>query len=178
MTASYKGQRLLTHSGGTAGFTSELTFMPDAGLGIVVLTNAQNTGLFTAGVRSRIFELVFGQPRDPKYSTRLEETRKRFEQTTANVQRLDGRAAAYSGRYQNPSLGEVNLRVDGGKLILDIPGLPTELRTLDNETYLFWDPPLVGASIRFSKNADDKMTFVLNAESVDSVEKYTFARSK
>jgi CubicO group peptidase (beta-lactamase class C family) len=178
MTASYKGQRLLTHSGGTAGFTSELTFMPDAGLGIVVLTNAQNAGLFTAGVRSRIFELVFGQPRDPKYSTRLEETRKRFEQTTANVQRLDGRAAAYSGRYQNPSLGEVDLRVDGGKLILDIPGLPTELRTLDNETYMFWDPPLVGASIRFSKNADDKLTFVLNAESVDSAEKYTFARSK
>ena len=179
MTGSHKGQRLLSHSGGTEGFTSELTFMPDAGLGIVVLTNAQNANLFTAGVRSRIIELVFGQPADTTYSSRLEEARKSFDQKKATVRPADERAAApYFGRYQNPSLGDVTLKVSGGKLMLNIPGFPTELRTLDNETYLFWDPPLAGALIRLSKNANSKPTFVLHAESLDIPEEYTFSRTK
>jgi len=179
IVTDYKGQRILTHSGGTSGFTSELTFMPDAGLGIVVLTNAESASLFAASVRSHIIELVFGQPAEPKYSLRLEESRKRFDETKASLRPFDLRTLApYLGSYQNPSLGEVNLKDTGGRLILEIPGFPTELRTVDNETYLFWDPPLVGAFVRFSKDGDGRPRFILNAESLDIPEKYTFTHSK
>ena len=179
MIGSYQGRRFLSHSGGTSGFASELTFLPDAGLGIVVLTNAEYGALFAASVRSRIIELVFGQPADAKYSTRLEEVRKRFDEAQATVRPVDGRTVAPSlGRYWNASLGEVKLKVNRGRLILDIPGFPTELRTPGDGTYVFWDPPLVGAFLRFSKNADGTPTFILDAESLDIPEKYTFARSK
>jgi hypothetical protein len=67
------------------GFTSELMFLPDVGLGIVVLSNAQNADLFTAGIRSYIIELVFGLPADPKYFTKLQEARKHFDQTATSV---------------------------------------------------------------------------------------------
>ena len=175
----YKGQRILTPSGGTAGFASELTFLPNVGLGIVVLSNAEYGALFAASVRSRIIELVFGQPADPKYSLRLEESRKRFDEKKAGLRPIDVRALApYLGHYQNPSLGEVNLTETGGRLMLEIPSFPTELRTVDNETYLFWDPPLVGAFVRFSKDIDGRPRFIINAESLDIPEKYTVIHFK
>jgi hypothetical protein len=124
-----------SHSGGTWGFASELTFLPEAGLGIVVLTNAEYASLFAASVRSRIIELVFRQPTDAKYLTRLEEAQKRFDETQAAVRLVDARAIApYLGRYRNDSLGEVKLKVNGAKLMLEIPGFPTELRTPGNGT--------------------------------------------
>jgi hypothetical protein len=44
------------------GFTSDLALMPDARLGIVVLTNSGSGEAFHSAVRQRAIELVFGQP--------------------------------------------------------------------------------------------------------------------
>ena len=58
---SYKDQPMLHHGGNTLGFTSDLAFLPEAGIGIVVLTNGQGTNLFNEAVRYRFLELVFEQ---------------------------------------------------------------------------------------------------------------------
>src|SRR6266545_6044653 len=55
---AYKGARLLQHGGGTNGFTSNLAYLPDAGLGIAVLTNAQSNSVPTAAF-VRVLELVY-----------------------------------------------------------------------------------------------------------------------
>jgi hypothetical protein len=177
MTGNYKGQRLITHGGGTSGFTSDLSFMPDGGLGIAILSNAQNAKLFVAGVRSRILELVLGQPADPRYSARLEETRKTFQRKAAVARPFDKLATArHLGHYKNTSLGDVSLTEKGGRLIFTFSGFASELRPLDNETYLLWDPPLAGAVIRFSKNYAANPTFVLDGDAADIPEKHAFVR--
>jgi CubicO group peptidase (beta-lactamase class C family) len=56
----YKGQRMISHGGNTIGFTSEFTFLPDAGIGVLVLANAPGANNFSASVREHVFEQVFG----------------------------------------------------------------------------------------------------------------------
>ena len=65
----YKGLRLLQHGGGTQGFTSDLAFLPEADLGVVVLTNRVNAASFTAAVYEYVFELAFelGHEADARY---------------------------------------------------------------------------------------------------------------
>jgi CubicO group peptidase (beta-lactamase class C family) len=49
----YKGVPLIHHGGNTLGFTSDAAFLPDAGLGIVVLTNARASNAFTPAAAAR-----------------------------------------------------------------------------------------------------------------------------
>src|SRR5690606_37785627 len=57
----YKGQLMIQHGGNTLGFSSDLAFLPHAGIGISVLTNAQISDAFNEAVRFRLLELVFEQ---------------------------------------------------------------------------------------------------------------------
>jgi CubicO group peptidase (beta-lactamase class C family) len=61
----YKGLQLLHHGGNTLGFTTDLAFLPQADLGIVVLANARASDHFNQAVRFRLFELAFEQPSWP-----------------------------------------------------------------------------------------------------------------
>ena len=56
------GLRLTHHGGNTFGFSSDLAFMPDKDIGIVVLANGQGANLFTEGVRFWLLETLFDQP--------------------------------------------------------------------------------------------------------------------
>src|SRR5215212_11456714 len=62
VVGDYRGQPLLWHSGETLGFHAQTVFLPDADLGLVVLTNGISADFFTYAVQFRLFELVFGQP--------------------------------------------------------------------------------------------------------------------
>ncbi len=67
---SYKGVRLLDHTGGTAGFSSDLSFLPDANLGVVVLTNAGVTAAavrLPSAVRARLLPSLIGPRKDLSY---------------------------------------------------------------------------------------------------------------
>ena len=61
MVTSYHGQPVITHAGNTLGFTSEFTFLPEADLGVIVLTNARASNLFNGNVTTKVLELVFEQ---------------------------------------------------------------------------------------------------------------------
>jgi CubicO group peptidase (beta-lactamase class C family) len=54
------GLRVIHHGGNTLGFSSDMYFLPDSGLGAVVLTNAYGAIEFLAAIRQKIRELVFG----------------------------------------------------------------------------------------------------------------------
>ena len=51
------------HGGNTIGFTSDLIFLPDHDVGLVVLTNAGSANSFRSAVQRKFLELVFeGKP--------------------------------------------------------------------------------------------------------------------
>lgn len=78
MVGKYKGLQLLEHGGNTFGFTSDLAFLPEAQLGVVVLANGQGTTLFNEAVRHRLFELAFDLPKE--YDTSADFARQRLEE--------------------------------------------------------------------------------------------------
>ncbi len=57
---SYQGVELMTHDGNLGGFTSRMGFIPDADIGIVVLSNADVGTALVRDVHYRLIELALG----------------------------------------------------------------------------------------------------------------------
>ncbi len=151
MSGTYKGLRIIDHAGGTAGFTAEIAFVPDAGLGIVILTNGFSLRplplAFQHAVEFRLFELLFDQPQAFDAALQAQAEALAAERPLPALGAVDAAAVApYLGRYANAELGEVSLALQGDRLILDLGDLRTELRPLAEAgaepVYLLHDPPL------------------------------------
>jgi CubicO group peptidase (beta-lactamase class C family) len=146
--AEYKGQPMLHHGGATIGFTSDLAFLPEANLGISVLTNARASSLNTA-VRYRLLELLFQQ--EPEYdqqaSFEFNSFKAEYDRITATLTAVDPKAVApYLGRYTSSALGEIVLELQNGALIMDAGEFRTELRPQVDEAgaitaYIAYDAP-------------------------------------
>jgi CubicO group peptidase (beta-lactamase class C family) len=119
---AYGGQRLIWHSGGTLGFTSLVSFLPEADLGVVILTNRSGTaGPFTYAVQFRLLELVFDQPAafGSLLETSLASAAAARADLLAHLGEIDPAAITpYLGHYANPDLGVVTVSLEGNVLTL------------------------------------------------------------
>lgn len=117
------GLQVVTHSGGTLGFNSEFLLLPEHGVGLVILTNVGSGGIFTATVERRLLELLFdGEARAAADLERqLTETYKQLAEERALIETAPDAAwfAALAGTWRAPGLGEIELRTDKGKPVLD-----------------------------------------------------------
>lgn len=152
-TGKIAGQRLVFHSGSTSGFAAELALLPDAGLGLVVLTNGGDGSVLAFLTQQRLFELLLGEP------ATVEDSVPRAAAATASF--LAGYRAQlgevepavvepFLGRYLNPDLGEAELRLRRGRLVLDAGEVRTELRPLrlrpdPDPRYAFVSPGAINA---------------------------------
>ena len=177
---SYKGLQLLHHGGNTAGFTADLAFLPEAGVGIVVLTNARRSSPFNEAVRVRLFELLYGQPmeRDAEAAFAQEATRRAAREAVAGLQEgFDAAAVApYLGTFANEALGTITLSVTKGRHVLDAGEFASELRASTDGAgrlrYVMYDPPRPGTTFEFRIDDDGAPVIVL----VTATDAYTFAR--
>ena len=128
---AYGGQRLIWHSGGTLGFTTLVSFLPEADLGLVVLTNRSGTaGPFTYAVQFRLLELVFDQPAafDALLEASLAGAATARADLLAHLGEIDPAAVTpYLGIYANPDLGQVTLSLQGVVLTLDAGAVRSQL---------------------------------------------------
>jgi len=180
VVGDFKGAPLLNHGGGTIGFTSVLTFLPDANLGIAVLTNAQNNSIPTA-VFVRVLELAYGLPMeaDARYADREAQAQQAVQDQLAQLPpELDVDAVApYAGDYTNPDLGEARLSLKDSRFILEADTFTTELRSAGNGAYLAWDPPWAG-SLKVQLEQDDagQAVFQLILDDPDQPGTYLFTQ--
>lgn len=124
-TGAYKGQRLLHHFGSFAGFHAHLSFMPDAGLALVVLANED---VLAPRLTSLVADYAYGTLlHEPDLQARVAA---RFDalqaqalalpstiarqraQIAARPWRLALPRAAYGGRYEDPLLGTITVTLD------------------------------------------------------------------
>ena len=175
---AYKGVRLLTHNGGTNGFTSNLSMLPDAALGIAVLTNSQNNNAFVTAIPFRVFELVYGQPEeaDGKFSRRSAQSRQEALDGIRGIRPHPDWTVItpYLGVYTNPELGEVGLTRQGERLVLRAGDVRSELRSIADSTYLLWDPPLAGHQVRLRQDTAGRPEWNLVSADPDEPVTYTF----
>lgn len=179
---SYKGQPLLHHGGATSGFTSELAFLPEAELGIVVLSNGRLANAFTQAVRFRLWELAFAQAYefDAQASFGHAQTIELSLAPVAGAKAVEAELVApYLGRYTNPDLGEVLLKLEGESLLLDSGELVMEVLAAVDETgaprdYVIngYIGPVLGMGVHFANDERGKALLVL----VKGTDEYTFTR--
>lgn len=178
----YKGLRLIEHGGNTMGFTSDMAFLPDAGVGVVVLTNAQVSNSFNILVRTRLFDLIFDDVDEEADATALAFVVQTLDEQLGLPETLQDQVdvaavEGYTGTYSNAALGQIVIEVDGDQLFLDAGEFRTELLPVTEEDdpsvldyYITLDPPVTGLPVRFT-DADDGTPNVVLGEGVTE---YTF----
>ena len=190
LNGEYRGLRVVSHAGGTAGFTAEIAFLPEADLGIVILTNSLSLApiplAFEYAVEIRLFELLFDQPAE--FDAQLTAQAEALEAARPRpaLGKIEPAAVApYLGRYESAELGEVALSLRGDRLVLDAGELNSELRPLADggakAVYLLHDPPLslfseaYGATVSFTGGAQaPRMTITVPASVTGPEQEFVF----
>jgi len=174
VSGAFGGQRLIWHSGATLGFTSQVAFLPEAGVGLVVLTNGAEQSLFNNAVMLRLLELLFDLPPtfdDAMMATVIAGAAQGWSDLHAQLGPIDPAVVTpYLGRYANPDLGEVTLALREGELIFAASGFRSELRPwVDADGtvagYRFVDPPVArytpSLTVTFPEGADGQSPMAL-----------------
>ena len=169
----YAGRKIVTHDGGLIGEVSRVVLVPSEGLGVVILTNGEESGVLNAiGWHVLDFYLKgkdtdwvepFRTLRDAQIAdaARVEATAE-AGRAKASAPSLD--IASYAGRFRDAWFGEIALAVENGKLTFTAPDSPSLTGTLDH-----WQHDTFRAKWRDPTIPDAFVTFALTPEgTVDS----------
>jgi CubicO group peptidase (beta-lactamase class C family) len=115
----YKGLKLVWHNGGTVGFTTDMAFLPDAGIAVVVVNNRGQSDSFNLAVREYVFELAFAllHEADARYMAAAASFQAYGEQLISSVrfEPVDPDTAAdYLGQYEQG----IEVTLNGDQLTL------------------------------------------------------------
>jgi CubicO group peptidase (beta-lactamase class C family) len=123
----YYGKKLVSHGGGIDGMLSQMAWLPEADVGVVVLTNTDGQNLQNA-LPFKILDLLIGAPpRDwsALYLAQARQQQRRADSVRATLvsQRVSGTRPSlaldrYTGTYDHPFYGELRIDQDGSDLVL------------------------------------------------------------
>ncbi len=163
--------RVLVHHSGSINYTrTHVGFIPEAGIGFAAMANYTGSGLQEA-LMYRVFEQLLGmQPADWS-AEMLAQSRRGNERSARSAQELDsarieGTAPsvpldAYAGTYVDDLYGEIQVTVEGGKLVLAYsPEYVGDLEHWHHDTFRsVWRPVGQGRSfVRFSLDERARIT--------------------
>ncbi|HSJ13135.1 MAG TPA: serine hydrolase [Longimicrobiales bacterium] len=143
----YLGRRIVSHGGGYDGMYSRVVLVPEAKLGMVVLTNSM-TGISTA-ITNRILDAYLGGEerdwsallleRERRANTREAERRAAVVRQTVAGTRPSLPLDAYAGTYVGAMYGDATVTLEDGGLVLRLlpnPELVADLRHLQFDTFV------------------------------------------
>ncbi len=140
----HRGKKVLSHGGLIDGFRTQITFLPNENLGIVVLVNLHDTR-FNAAITNSLIDLCCDLP--PKdwneffQNIVTNETADKKDKKAAQNKFYDPKAkptlplAGYAGEYSHPAYGDAKVSVDGKKLILEWSSFRCPLEQFKGDTF-------------------------------------------
>ena len=165
----YRGQRVVTHTGGLPGYVSEVTLLPDRNLGVAVLTNAESTAAFTALTMS-IVDHDLGAPPTDWTAAFLKVVSRGDAAAAAAVGKSKAARdasskpslppARYAGVYTDAWYGDIAIEESGGKLVMRFTKTPALVGDMEHWQY---DTFVVRWRDR-ELRADAFVTFALNPD--------------
>jgi hypothetical protein len=169
----YAGHKVVSHTGALTGMVSTVQMMPDRQLGVVVLTNQEEGGAFSAIVY-HVFDHVLGLPANDwtaGYKKAREDNIRRAnekEQKEVRSRAADSQPVLplerYAGTYRDAWYGDVVLEASSaGKLTLKMTRTPTMVAEVTHWQYdtfkaVFRDPTVPDAYLTFSLGPDGRVT--------------------
>jgi CubicO group peptidase (beta-lactamase class C family) len=165
----YQGRKVVLHGGALQGFYSRLIMVPEAKLGIAILTNAESGGALNA-LQYRLLDAYLGAPptdwiklvSDVENATHEEEMHKQQGAATARAAASQPSLplASYDGDYRDPWYGLVTIKAVGSRHVMSFaktPDLTGELEHWQHDTFI----------VRWKErnfNADAYVSFALNPD--------------
>lgn len=148
MVGDYKGLPYVSHGGNTFGFTSELAFLPTAGVGVSVLANARATNVVNQAIVARLLELLYDlEPEAPAQLEFAVQAMREAVAASGEPAELDVAAVEpFLGSYRSATLGDLELRLEDGVLVADAGEFASELQPQAGEGLVFLaaTPPFTG----------------------------------
>jgi hypothetical protein len=131
--SAYRGHKMVEHGGNIDGFSSEVSFLPNDSLAVVVLTNMNGTSIRDF-IPLLVYDRMLGLSRidwNARFKAKVEKQRQRAAQAQAREEasrRTDTKPGHpledYVGVYNNPGYGDLTIEKDGD-------GLRMKFMTLD-----------------------------------------------
>jgi len=125
------GAPVVHHGGDMVGFHSDMIWLPEHGVGAVVLTNGDPGWLIRTVFRRKLLEVLFDGK--PEADAQIEAQSKTFYEELAADRRLltipaDSKATdQLAAHYVNPALGTVNVDRKSDKTVFDFVVFPSEV---------------------------------------------------
>jgi CubicO group peptidase (beta-lactamase class C family) len=126
--SDYRGRKLVSHSGGVAGFVTRVMLVPEENLGVVILTNAEEDLAFES-VLYHVLDAYLGGPTqdyieafkaiEDKDQKEADETMRKASQSRASDSKPSLPLEKYAGDYSDPWYGKVTLRQENAGLVLN-----------------------------------------------------------
>jgi CubicO group peptidase (beta-lactamase class C family) len=176
------GVPVVHHGGGMFGYQTDLMFLPDYGVGAVILTNADTGFMLMRPFMRRLLEVLFdGRPeaaedlaaRATSYKQRLakERTRLVVPADPAVVTKL-------ARRYFSQELGEVRVKQHGAQAVLDFgewtSSVGSRLNDDDTASLVTIDPTISGWSEFIVGEREGKRVLVFH----DAQHEYVFVKAE
>jgi CubicO group peptidase (beta-lactamase class C family) len=124
----YKGRKLVSHSGGVAGFVTRVMLVPEENLGVVILTNAEEDLAFESVLFHMLDAYLGGPTQDyiPAFKEIEDRDRKEADETMSKAslsRATDSKPSLalekYAGDYSDPWYGKVTIRPENAGLVLN-----------------------------------------------------------
>jgi len=149
IVSSYRGEKLVWHTGGWPGMVSRVTLVPGRNLGVVVLTNQEAGGAFNA-ITMEVLDAYLQPARRTDwiaaYAAAADKAREKAEEAwAARVAARDARSrpslplSGYARTYRDAWYGDVVVKEEDGRLVMRFgrsPLLVGELQHWQHDTFL------------------------------------------
>jgi CubicO group peptidase (beta-lactamase class C family) len=126
LTASYRGHLLTYHGGDLPGFHSQISFMPNDNIGVIVLVIGNHTASLRDVISYNIYERLLGMDETPWSQRRLEQRLAGKKAGTEARAKAGGdrvpnthpshALADYAAEYENPAYGIIKIDQKGDAL--------------------------------------------------------------
>ncbi|HOC16916.1 MAG TPA: serine hydrolase [Vicinamibacterales bacterium] len=140
----YRGEKLLTHTGGLPGYVSRVAWIPSRQLGVVVLTNQESSEAFQAIVHHVLDHHLGAKGTDWVETYRVLAGRQQGAFDEAEKKAMAARNPSsrpslplpkYAGRYRDEWYGDVTLTEENGRLVMRFVPTPSLAGTLEHFQY-------------------------------------------
>ena len=166
----YRGRKLLWHSGNADGMPSYMALLPNEQLGVVVMMNTWGASTLHGTVASLIFDHFLGIESGDPSAKLLEQHKnairdwkakqKKLEESRVKGAKPSRPLSEYSGTYESSLFGDVHVRLEKGKLMLQMArGEIAEQKHWHYDTFqVLWLDPV------FRQEFSTFVTFRLDSE--------------